>query len=276
MEHFKDHPYDILYGKNGEEGYQIALAEIPDLVLMDWTMPVMDGLEATVKLKEHPDTADIPVVMISGVMTTVENLKEALNAGAVDYIHKPFDPVELTSRVQSMLRLGRSFAEIKQKNIEIQKLMSREKELLEEQLGQKEREITMQAMHALEKDKFLNELQKRVKTVESDLGDEVPSSLKEISKDIKSQITAEKSWDNFMLHFEQVHPRFFQKLKGKFTQLTNNDLRLAGYVKLGMDNKEIARLIGVEIGTVKTNLHRLKQKFGLSVDERLRDVIQSF
>ena len=276
MEHFKDHPYDILYGKNGEEGYQIALAEIPDLILMDWTMPVMDGLEATVKLKEHPDTADIPVVMISGVMTTVENLKEALHAGAVDYIHKPFDPVELTSRVQSMLRLGRSFAEIKQKNIEIQKLMSREKELLEEQLGQKEREITMQAMHALEKDKFLNELQKRVKTVESDLGDEVPSSLKEISKDIKSQITAEKSWDNFMLHFEQVHPRFFQKLKGKFTQLTNNDLRLAGYVKLGMDNKEIARLIGVEIGTVKTNLHRLKQKFGLSVDERLREVIQSF
>lgn len=276
MNHFREQSYDILYAKNGAEACEIANEELPDLILMDWAMPIMNGIQATLKLKSEQRTADIPIVMITGVMTTVEDLKEALAAGAADYIRKPFDPIELTARVTSMLRLGKSFKEIKVKNLEINELLEKEKTYLEEQLGQKERELTLQGLHAMEKEKFMKDVYRRMIDVQGELADQVPRSFHDLTKYVKRHMKTDAGWESFSLQFEQVHPKFFKKLSKKYPHLTNNDLRLSAYVKIGMDNKEIARITGVETATVKTNLHRLKQKLGLNPDERVKEKIRSF
>jgi len=75
-----------------------------DLILMDLLMPEMDGLEACRRIKSCPQLADTPLIMVTAEDST-ERLKEAFDAGAVDYIRKPVNHVELMARVKSALRL---------------------------------------------------------------------------------------------------------------------------------------------------------------------------
>ncbi|ADE15750.1 diguanylate cyclase [Nitrosococcus halophilus Nc 4] len=91
-----------------------------DLVLMDVKLPGIDGIEACRQLKSHPLGQDIPVIIITG-HDDQENLEAAFDAGAMDYVTKPFDNVSLMARVRSALRLKR----------EIDTRRQREQELLE-------------------------------------------------------------------------------------------------------------------------------------------------
>jgi two-component system, sensor histidine kinase and response regulator len=104
--------YEIHFANNGKIAYEIAVKVIPHLIISDWEMPVMDGIKLIRLLKLNPNTKTIPVIMSTGVMTSSKNLKTALDAGAVDYIRKPIDPLELVARVRSMLRLSDSYQEI--------------------------------------------------------------------------------------------------------------------------------------------------------------------
>ena len=116
--------YEILQALNGTVAFDIAKEEVPDLIITDWEMPGITGIELIGKLKEEETTKDIPVIMCSGVMTTSENLHLALNAGAVDYIRKPIDKLELISRTQSMLKLAESHKEIRELNATKDKFFS--------------------------------------------------------------------------------------------------------------------------------------------------------
>jgi CheY-like chemotaxis protein/DNA-binding CsgD family transcriptional regulator len=108
-------PYTLYQALNGELALKIAIAEIPDLVITDWEMPGMNGIELIRKIHQNKITTEIPVIMCTGVMTTSEHLHTALMAGAVDYIRKPIDKIELIARVKSMLELSDSRKELHQK-----------------------------------------------------------------------------------------------------------------------------------------------------------------
>jgi DNA-binding response OmpR family regulator/DNA-binding CsgD family transcriptional regulator len=108
-------PYILYQALNGELAYKIAVAELPDLIISDWEMPGMTGIELIQKLKLNESTTEIPVIMCTGVMTSSENLQTALMAGAVDYIRKPIDQIELMARVKSMLMLSDSRKILKEK-----------------------------------------------------------------------------------------------------------------------------------------------------------------
>lgn len=87
---------------NGREGWEKVLEEMPDLVLSDVMMPEMDGLELCSKIKNHPKSAHIPVVLITARAAAVHEL-EGLESGADDYIVKPFNARILFSKVQNLL-----------------------------------------------------------------------------------------------------------------------------------------------------------------------------
>lgn len=89
------------------DGLQVLLAiqeREPDLVILDHSMPGMNGFEVCRRIKENPFTARIPVLLLTG-QSTVESKVEGFAAGADDYLAKPFDPRELRARVQALLRL---------------------------------------------------------------------------------------------------------------------------------------------------------------------------
>jgi CheY-like chemotaxis protein len=110
-------PFKIIKAINGKILCELAEKRLPDLIITDWEMPEMDGIEAIRHLKSQPSTADIPIIMCTGIMTSSDSLKLALDSGAVDYVRKPVDKIELQARVHAMLKLADSYRTIKEQNI---------------------------------------------------------------------------------------------------------------------------------------------------------------
>ena len=98
--------YRVFVASNGKNAVELTLKLHPDVVVMDWDMPEMDGMEAISIIRDNEAVKDIPILVATGKMTSLENLHTALKTGANDYIRKPFDPIEIEARVHSMIRLG--------------------------------------------------------------------------------------------------------------------------------------------------------------------------
>ena len=110
--------YTILKAQNGQDGYNLAIKENPDLILLDIMMPEMDGYEACKLLKSEEKTKHIPVIFITA-MADMSNKIKGLDLGAIDYITKPFNSVEVLARVRTQLKLKK----IHEENISYQKIL---------------------------------------------------------------------------------------------------------------------------------------------------------
>ncbi len=94
--------HEVMAASNGEEAVQAANRDRPDLVLMDVRMPKMTGYDACRIMKATPDLRDVPVVFLSAKGQESE-IQSGLDAGAEEYLLKPFSPDELTNRVRLIL-----------------------------------------------------------------------------------------------------------------------------------------------------------------------------
>ena len=94
--------YAIVIGRNGREAIDLAVREKPDLIVMDVTMPEMDGLTALKHLKACPETADIPVIMLT-VRGHALTRQQAEQAGAAIFLTKPFSPTLLLAETRRIL-----------------------------------------------------------------------------------------------------------------------------------------------------------------------------
>jgi two-component system cell cycle response regulator DivK len=95
--------YDVVQAVNGEEGVKKAEVERPDLVLMDLGMPVMDGWEATRKIKAQPELRHIPVIAVTSHAMVGDEI-QAREAGCDDYVPKPIDENELLEKIKRLLQ----------------------------------------------------------------------------------------------------------------------------------------------------------------------------
>ncbi len=94
--------FEVLEATDGLSAVEIAQAEHPDLILLDVMMPALDGYEACRRIKANPATSDIPVVMLSAKSQKTEQAA-GVEAGALDYICKPFTPKDLVAQVRGFL-----------------------------------------------------------------------------------------------------------------------------------------------------------------------------
>lgn len=94
--------HEVIPTANGEEAYKMAIKELPDLILLDVRMPRMTGYEACEQLKSDANTQNIPVVFLSAKGQESE-VKTGIEAGAEEYILKPFSPDQLTERIKKIL-----------------------------------------------------------------------------------------------------------------------------------------------------------------------------
>ncbi len=99
--------YEVIAATNGEEAVQTASREKPDLILLDVRMPRMTGYDACRLMKANPALRDVPIVFLSAKGQEAE-IQSGLDAGAEEYLLKPFSPAELTNRVRGILsRFGK-------------------------------------------------------------------------------------------------------------------------------------------------------------------------
>jgi DNA-binding response OmpR family regulator len=94
--------YEVVQARNGEEAVQVALARRPDLAVIDVMMPRTDGYEATRQLRQQEETSRMPIILLTARVQE-EDIARGFDAGADDYVRKPFSPQELGSRVQAAL-----------------------------------------------------------------------------------------------------------------------------------------------------------------------------
>jgi two-component system cell cycle response regulator DivK len=94
--------YEVLVAMDGEEGLKLAEAEIPDLILMDLSLPKMDGWTATNRIKANDTLSHIPIIALTA-HAMVGDREKALRAGCDDYISKPIDLRELSSKLSHFL-----------------------------------------------------------------------------------------------------------------------------------------------------------------------------
>jgi len=103
LEGYLSKDYDILKAHDGSEALIIVEATPPDIILLDLMMPGINGYKVCKKLKDDPKTNHIPIIIVTSLRET-EDRNKAIEAGADDFITKPFDIVELTVRVKAHLR----------------------------------------------------------------------------------------------------------------------------------------------------------------------------
>ena len=94
--------YDVLKAEDGEDALRVAAESAPDLVVLDVMMPKLDGYEVTRRLRAEEATARIPVILLTARVQEAD-IARGFEAGADDYLKKPFSPRELGARVQAVL-----------------------------------------------------------------------------------------------------------------------------------------------------------------------------
>ncbi|MDO8926963.1 MAG: response regulator [Sideroxyarcus sp.] len=97
------HDYNLLFARDGLEALNVLRNKLPDLILMDMMMPNMNGLETTRRLKTMPGLAATPVIMITGKSES-DVVVDCMNAGAIDFVVKPFDPATLVDKIVQALK----------------------------------------------------------------------------------------------------------------------------------------------------------------------------
>ncbi|WP_299462704.1 response regulator [uncultured Microscilla sp.] len=256
----KKDKYEPLTAPNGQVALQILRQTVPDLIITDWAMPQVSGLGLIKTVRQTPHLAHIPAIIVTGVNTTPENLQEAFDAGANDYLTKPLNPVELYARTDAALQMYYAMCTIRQQRQTIE--------------DQKNRELSTKAIEIAQKNRLLEDVGKVVQEAVLQLeAGSVKQSLRQVIKTIRGNLYFNNEWDAFKLHFEQVHPHFFASLQQQFASLTLADLRHCAYIKIGLSNREVAQIMNISPESVVKQHYRIKKKMGVASKQTLGEIV---
>jgi CheY-like chemotaxis protein len=98
----KNNGFEVITAENGQKAFELASEQVPDLVITDFQMPVMTGLELIKKLRQNPDTASVPVIMLTARGFAIED-EVRQNLKISECLSKPFSPRELLQNVRQVL-----------------------------------------------------------------------------------------------------------------------------------------------------------------------------
>lgn len=101
--HFRKDDFDVIHTPDGEEALILAQERTPDIILLDWMLENLSGIEVCRRLRRLPGTANVPIIMLTARGEEEDRIR-GLETGADDYVTKPFSPRELVARVGAVLR----------------------------------------------------------------------------------------------------------------------------------------------------------------------------
>ncbi len=186
---------------NGQKSIDIAHEKRPDLILTDWEMPGVTGIDIIKELQQDPKTAKIPVIMVTGIMLTSENLNTALQAGAMDYVRKPIDEIELLARIRSTLRL----VEEMNKNIELQRIVAeKQQNELQLKLQLSETELMNASLRLIQNSWIFNNIIEKLSEFAHQCLQKKQDKLSELISYIKTSSLA-VNWQEFNIQTSKIH-----------------------------------------------------------------------
>ena len=264
--------YRVFVASDGKASVEQALKYLPNAIIMDWDMPEMDGIAAIKTIRTIDEIKSIPIIVATGKMTSVANLRTALEIGANDYIRKPYDSIEIEARVKSMIRL----------NEEQHKTIALEKEIAEKKLVEAQREIeiniqalTVSKLRLINNSKNTEALINELQSIRASVDENADEALFKIISSLKANISS-INWNEIEVHFTKVYPSFYKNLHKRFQSLSNIECELCAFIKLGMTPQEIIAITCKNDNALKKARQRLKKKFGLLPADSLHSFIREF
>lgn len=257
--HLHRKAYRIQSAANGAIALKILERTLPELIITDWDMPQVNGIELIQRVKNNPTTRHLPMIIITGINTTPENLKKAFDAGADDFIAKPLNYIELYARVDSTLKMYRALHTVQE-----------QRRIIEDQ---KNRELSSKTIEIIQKKQLLGSIHDKVHKIAYNLSGKLKTEMRAIEKEIENSLNMENEWEVFKVHFENVHPNFFDVLLRRCPSLSQTDLRHCAYLKIGLSNNEIAYIFNISASSVITHHYRIKKKIGFEGKQKLAEFI---
>ena len=143
----------------------------------------------------------------------------------------------------------------------------------EQDIKQKECEISSSTLLLANKNEVLQQISDITRKYQ-EMGSIPAEYVKQVNDVIGDSLKNDDEWQRFKRHFDSVHPDFFVKLKEAGTGLTENDLRLCAYIRIGMRAKQIAEMLSVSPDSVNSNRYRLRKKLKIQKGDSLDDFIR--
>ncbi|MBD5358324.1 MAG: hypothetical protein HDR88_15285 [Bacteroides sp.] len=141
-------------------------------------------------------------------------------------------------------------------------------------LERERRSLVSSALVMEEKDNVLESVLADIHKMEQ-AGKLKSEETRHLEQNVKMHLSGRQDWDHFRELFDNVHPLFHKRLKETYPELTEGDLRLATYIKVGMQGKQIARMLMLQPDTVRKNRQKLRRHLNLSSEESLEDLLRS-
>ena len=147
---------------------------------------------------------------------------------------------------------------------------------LEEELEFSNKSLTTHTLNLIQKNGIMEEIRETISEVlKAPRKDENAPVYGRLIKLIDYNFNLDKNWDAFKVYFEQVHKGFFVKLKEKHPELSNGELKMAALVRLNMNLKETATVMGISPDSVKTSRYRLRKKLQLEEEQNMTDYLMT-
>ncbi len=177
--------------------------------------------------------------------------------------------IEFAIKEQDILKSQNSLA---QKFIQNEKLKQKE---LEEQLEFKNKQLTSYTFNFQQKNEIINKIQNIVKHLDQVSSLEEKKLIQELKKLAEENLSIDKNWENFRNYFEETKIGFHAKLKLKHENLKANDLKICSLIRLNLNIKETASILGISPGSLKTARYRLRKKLELNPKQEIIDYLIS-
>jgi hypothetical protein len=153
-------------------------------------------------------------------------------------------------------------------------LLLSEKTRTEEELQHASEALVQYTENLKEKNEIIEEFKTEVEQLQLQLGGSADKEkIEHLEKLMQTHIMTDETWDEFKRLFEKVHSGFLFRLKERFIQITETDIRLLTLIKLGLGNREMANMLGVTTEAIKKSRQRLRKKISLPEDQNLEDVV---
>ena len=158
-----------------------------------------------------------------------------------------------------------------------QEIMRLKNEQLQAQIEFKNQELTSSAMNLIQKNKLLNTIKSALKNlIEEDKTKDLNAKLSRLIRTIDKDLEGVGDWSAFAENFDQVHGKFITRLKEKFPELTPQEIKFSAYIRMNLNTKEIANLLGISVRGVEIGRYRVRKKLGLSRQDSLSDFLLRF
>ncbi|RIJ42799.1 hypothetical protein D1627_02830 [Pontibacter oryzae] len=150
-------------------------------------------------------------------------------------------------------------------------------EKLENELIHKNKELTSSAVHVMHNVEAVHKVRDQLQeTIEKIKCKTTQKELKKLLKSVEEEVKFEQNWEQFELHFNQVHQDFLKRLHEDYPDLTHRDLKLCAYLRLNLTSKEIASLLKLSLRGVETSRYRIRKKINLDQEDNLTEFMLNY